>query len=162
MTLEDAVSLALERIASGASKKDAVREVSRETGFPKMRSMTPSCVCRTQIELSIERSTAMATSPDYITYVCDQLAGFQPLRYRKMFGEYMVYLSDRPILTVCDNTVYVKMYPELAQLLDSAPCAAPYEGAKPHYILDIENRPLLERLIPLLAELTPLPKRKKA
>ena len=62
----------------------------------------------------------MATSPNYITYVCDQLAGFQPLRYRKMFGEYMVYLSDRPILTVCDNTVYVKMYPELAQLLDSA------------------------------------------
>ena len=32
LTLEDAVSLALERIAS---KKDAVREVSRETGFPK-------------------------------------------------------------------------------------------------------------------------------
>ena len=35
LTLEDAVSLALERIASGTSKKDAVREVSRETGFPK-------------------------------------------------------------------------------------------------------------------------------
>ena len=35
LTLEDAVSLALERIASGAYKKDAVREVSRETGFPK-------------------------------------------------------------------------------------------------------------------------------
>ena len=35
LTLEDAVSLALESIASGASKKDAVREVSRETGFPK-------------------------------------------------------------------------------------------------------------------------------
>lgn len=35
LTLEGAVSLALERIASGASKKDAVREVSRETGFPK-------------------------------------------------------------------------------------------------------------------------------
>lgn len=35
LTLGDAVSLALERIASGASKKDAVREVSRETGFPK-------------------------------------------------------------------------------------------------------------------------------
>lgn len=35
LTLGDAVSLALARIASGASKKDAVREVSRETGFPK-------------------------------------------------------------------------------------------------------------------------------
>lgn len=35
LTLEDAVSLALERIASGASKKDAVRKVALETGFPK-------------------------------------------------------------------------------------------------------------------------------
>lgn len=35
LTLEDAVSLAMERVAAGCSKKDAVREVSRETGFPK-------------------------------------------------------------------------------------------------------------------------------
>ena len=35
LTLEDAVALALQRIEGGASKKDAVRKVSRETGFPK-------------------------------------------------------------------------------------------------------------------------------
>ena len=35
LTLEDAVALALQRIEGSASKKDAVREVSRETGFPK-------------------------------------------------------------------------------------------------------------------------------
>lgn len=35
LTLEDAVALALQKIEAGASKKDAVREVSRETGFPK-------------------------------------------------------------------------------------------------------------------------------
>ena len=35
LTLEDAVALARERIEAGASKKDAVREISRETGFPK-------------------------------------------------------------------------------------------------------------------------------
>ena len=35
LTLEDAVALALERIEGGSSKKDAVREVSRETDFPK-------------------------------------------------------------------------------------------------------------------------------
>ena len=35
LTLEDAVALALQRIEGGASKQDAVREVSRETGFPK-------------------------------------------------------------------------------------------------------------------------------
>ncbi|MGN0560765.1 MAG: hypothetical protein ACI4K8_06895 [Candidatus Fimenecus sp.] len=25
-----------------------------------------------------------------------------------MFGEYMVYVNDKPILMVCDNTVFVK------------------------------------------------------
>ena len=35
LTLEDAVALARGRIEAGASKKDAVREISRETGFPK-------------------------------------------------------------------------------------------------------------------------------
>ena len=35
LTLEDAVALALERMERGASRKDAVREISRETGFPK-------------------------------------------------------------------------------------------------------------------------------
>ena len=35
LTLEDAIALARGRIEAGASTKDAVREVSRETGFPK-------------------------------------------------------------------------------------------------------------------------------
>jgi len=35
LTLEDAVALTLERIGDGLSKKDAVRSVSDETGFPK-------------------------------------------------------------------------------------------------------------------------------
>lgn len=35
LTLEDAVALALQRMENGASRKDAVREVSRETGLPK-------------------------------------------------------------------------------------------------------------------------------
>ena len=103
----------------------------------------------------------MATSPDYITYVCDQLAGFQPLRYRKMFGEYMVYLEDKPVLLVCDNTVYVKKLPQVSDLLLTAPCGFPYEGAKEHYILDIENRELLDQLMPTLKASVSLPKKKK-
>lgn len=35
LTLDDAVALAMQRIDAGLSRKDAVREVSRETGFPK-------------------------------------------------------------------------------------------------------------------------------
>ena len=37
----------------------------------------------------------MSTSLDFIEYVCEQIAGVGPIRYRKMFGEYMVYVNER-------------------------------------------------------------------
>ena len=91
----------------------------------------------------------------------DCLEKFFAVRARKMFGEYMVYVADKPVLTVCDNTVYVKKLPQLAELLADAECGFPYDGAKECYILDIENRVLVEELIPLLVKITPLPKPKK-
>lgn len=103
----------------------------------------------------------MATSASYITFVSEQLDRFGDVRTKKMFGEYMVYLDGRPILVVCDNIVYVKKLPVLAALLSGAECGFPYDGAKEHYILDIENRELLDRLIPQLYALTPQPKPKK-
>ena len=47
----------------------------------------------------------MATSPDFIEFVCGQLSSPFELSYRKMFGEYMVYANGKPVLLVCDNTV---------------------------------------------------------
>ena len=44
----------------------------------------------------------MATTKDYIEYVCERLHGAGGLRYRKMFGEYMVYVNDKPVLLVCE------------------------------------------------------------
>ena len=61
---------------------------------------------------------AMATSVDYVEFVCEQIREFGEIRYRNMFGEYMVYLQDRPILLVCDNTVFVKELPELEILME--------------------------------------------
>jgi hypothetical protein len=70
----------------------------------------------------------MATSEDFIEFVCDQLAGMGAVRSRKMFGEYMVYVNNKPLLLVCDSTVFVKMLPELAEVLAGAEIALPYEG----------------------------------
>ena len=103
----------------------------------------------------------MATSREYIDFVLEQLHGFGALREKKMFGEYMVYLNDRPILTVCDNTVFVKDHPQTDALMQGAQRGYPYQGARACWILDIENRMLLEQLIPVLAEVTPLPKPRK-
>lgn len=103
----------------------------------------------------------MATTPEYNEFVCERLEPFGAVRSRKMFGEYMVYLNDKPIITVCDNTVFVKILPELAAHLNDAERGFPYEGAKLHYILDIEDSELLSAVIPILEAVTPLPKPRK-
>ena len=103
----------------------------------------------------------MGTSECYISFVCEKLERFGNIRSRKMFGEYMVYLNDKPIISVCDNTVFVKMLPELGEHLDDAERGFPYEGAKLHYILDIEDSELLSAVIPILEAFTPLPKPRK-
>ena len=40
----------------------------------------------------------MATSKDYIEFVCEQLDGIENVTYRKMFGEYIVYHHIRQIV----------------------------------------------------------------
>lgn len=103
----------------------------------------------------------MATSPEYVEYVCDQIQDTNcALRYRKMFGEYMLYANDKPILLVCDNTVFVKKLDCLATQMLDADCATPYKGAKEHYILDIENRARCQEVVKILEQVTPLPKSK--
>lgn len=103
----------------------------------------------------------MATSLDFIQFVCEQLPQVYALRYRKMFGEYMVYLNDKPILLVCDNIVYVKKVKELREIMQDADCGIPYSGAKEHYILDVENKCVTQKVLTILEGITPLPKKKK-
>lgn len=102
----------------------------------------------------------MATSQEYIEFVCEQLVGIENVRYKMMFGEYMVYVNDKPVLLVCDNTVFVKKLPEIEELMSCAECGVPYDGAKEHYILDIENRELTAKVVEILEQITPVPKKK--
>lgn len=76
----------------------------------------------------------MATTPEYLEFVLEQLPPLRSIRSRKMFGEYMIYLNDKPILTLCDNTVFVKKLPVLGDIMANSACGCPYEGAKEHYI----------------------------
>ncbi len=101
----------------------------------------------------------MATDLSYIQFVIEQLRG-EDATYKKMFGEYMVYVEGKPVLTVCDNTVFVKEVKELEEIMAEAEKGYPYEGAKECYILDIENAELVERVVAILKEVIPLPKKK--
>lgn len=103
----------------------------------------------------------MATSVNFIEFVCEQIHCDYEIRYKKMFGEYMVYANDKPIFLVCDNTVYVKILDVLCDKMCSAEKGYPYQGAKEYYILDIENSELVAEIAMILEAVTPVPKPRK-
>jgi len=103
----------------------------------------------------------LATSIEYIEFVCEQISGVGVIRYKKMFGEYMVYVDDKPILLVCDSTVYVKKLDEISEQMQDADTGYPYNGAKEHYILDIDDANFSKEVIEKLKEIIPIPKPKK-
>jgi TfoX/Sxy family transcriptional regulator of competence genes len=78
-----------------------------------------------------------------------------------MFGDYMVYVQDKPALLVCDNTVFIKRLAALAMEMKNADVGVPYPGAKPHYILDIDDAEFSKKIIRILEPLLALPKPRK-
>ncbi|MGL4206679.1 MAG: hypothetical protein ACRCRW_11250 [Aeromonadaceae bacterium] len=102
----------------------------------------------------------MSTTQEYIENVMDQIDGAWNKRYRKMFGEYMVYINEKPILLVCDNTVFVKKLEAIKGLIHEESVGTPYKGAKEHFVLDIEDRELLNGVITKLERETAIPVKK--
>lgn len=103
----------------------------------------------------------MATTQDYIEYVCEQLSGSMDITYKKMFGEYMVYLNNKPVLLVCDNNVFVKKLDCIESIMANADVGVPYKGAKEHYILDIDDQEFSKKVILEVEKVTPIPKPRK-
>lgn len=77
----------------------------------------------------------MASNIEFIEYVCSQLEGAGNVRYRKMFGDYMVYVNDKPVILICDNIAYVKKHPAISDFM------------KDPSISDKENEENLKRMI---------------
>ena len=103
----------------------------------------------------------MATTQEFADKVCRRMAPFGDVRSRKMFGEYLIYINNKPAIMVCDNTPMVKKLPELLELMQGAPDVYPYAGAKVHLALDIENHALTRQVLEVIDRVTPVSKRKK-
>ena len=104
----------------------------------------------------------MASDVDFVAYVCEQAGLGDALSYRKMFGEYALYLDGRVVALVCDNMLFVKPTDAGRALLDAVEEALPYPGAKPHWRLDevLDDGERLGRLLRVTATALPLPRPK--
>ena len=82
----------------------------------------------------------MCTS-EYIDFVCSQLKGAGDIIMKKqMSDDWCIYINDKPIILAFDNLSYVRMTPAIDDMMTSAWTGYPYDGAKEHYVLDIEHR----------------------
>jgi TfoX/Sxy family transcriptional regulator of competence genes len=78
----------------------------------------------------------MASSLDFVEYVCEQIRRAGNIAFKKMFGEYCIYCNGKPIGLICDNQFYVKKTKAGLELLPNAEEAPPYTGAKPYFVIE--------------------------
>ena len=49
----------------------------------------------------------MASNPEYVQYIADQLREAGQITYRKMFGEYGMYVDGKIFAVICDNQLFI-------------------------------------------------------
>jgi len=105
----------------------------------------------------------MATELNFIDHILETVRLGERLTYKKMFGEYALYLDEKVVAFACDNSLFIKPSQAAANLAPELPQGPPYPGAKDYPVADelLDDPDRLRRLIEETAILMPLPKPKK-
>jgi len=105
----------------------------------------------------------MGCEQSFVDYVAEVAGLGSRLTYKKMFGEYALYLDGKVVAFACDNSLYIKPSKAASTLAPDLPQGPPYPGAKNYPIADqlLDDPALLRGLIEQTAGLMPLPKPKK-
>ena len=77
-----------------------------------------------------------------------------------MMGEYIIYYNGKVIGGIYDNRFLVKPTVSAKEIIPDAPYELPYDGAKEMLLADIDNRDLMNKLIPAIADDLPAKKKK--
>lgn len=93
----------------------------------------------------------MASSKMYLDFVLEQLSALDGISCRAMMGEYILYYNGKVIGGIYDNRFLVKPTVSAIRMMPDAPRALPYEGAKEMLLAEIDNRDLLNALLPAIA-----------
>jgi TfoX/Sxy family transcriptional regulator of competence genes len=106
----------------------------------------------------------MATRIGTVEFICDQAGLGRRLAFRKMFGEYALYLDGKVVALICDDQLYLKPTPEGLKCLGSVTEAPPYPGAKNFYLLSsvIDDPDRLSEALRITAQALPEPRPKSA
>ena len=85
----------------------------------------------------------MASHPDYVEYVVEQLRGAGSVRARKMFGEYGLFCDGTFFGVICDDQLFIKITPQGEIAFPDLLKAPPYEGAKDSFVVEDVDDPTM-------------------
>jgi TfoX/Sxy family transcriptional regulator of competence genes len=77
----------------------------------------------------------MASSVGTVQFICDQAGLGRRLSFRKMFGEYALYVDGKVVALICDDQLFLKPTLEGQKYLGSVSEAPPFPGAKNWFLL---------------------------
>lgn len=104
----------------------------------------------------------MATQKETVEFILEKLGHPQQFATRAMFGEYALYANGKVVALICDDQLYVKILPASSELEVLCEKAAPYPGAKPHYLVEESLLATLDSLPDILFDIEKsLPEKKK-
>ena len=105
----------------------------------------------------------MASTLSFVEYVCEQAKLAGEVTFKKMFGEYAIYLDDKLVALVCDDHLMLKPTDAGRSLLQKPEERPPYPGAKPHLLIDacVDDKETLASLFSATAKALPQPKPKQ-
>ena len=85
----------------------------------------------------------MASHPDYVAYVVEQLRDAGSVRARKMFGEYGLFCDGTFFGVICDDQLFIKITLQGEAAFPDLPKAPPYEGAKDAFAVENVDDPTM-------------------
>lgn len=104
----------------------------------------------------------MASSPDYLEFVMDQLIPLEDVNYRSMLGEYILYYRGKIFGGIYDDRLLVKDVPAARERMPEAQSELPYEGAKEMLLVEeVDDAEFLCGLVEAMYEDLPAPRRKR-
>ncbi|HPW04201.1 MAG: TfoX/Sxy family protein [Dokdonella sp.] len=105
----------------------------------------------------------MATDREFLDYVAEQIDLGDRLTHKRLFGEFALYVDEKVVAFVCDNSVFIKPSQAVRRLAPDLPQRPPYPGASNYPVADelLDDSDAIRTLILETAMLMPQPKPKK-
>lgn len=85
----------------------------------------------------------MASHPDFVEYVVEQLREAGSVRARKMFGEYGLFCDGTFFGVICDDQFFIKVTPQGDEAFPDLPKAPSHEGASDSFVIEDVDDPAL-------------------